>query len=92
VLECMVYESVFIYYLHNKMNLSRVKCKCCIWRYIILYKSFETNKLVKLVINHLPVCPHNNTRTRHREHKLHIVTLNENALKMIRTSYKRVFW
>jgi len=30
VLECMVYESVFVYYLHNKMSLSRVKCKCCI--------------------------------------------------------------
>jgi len=45
-----MYESVFVYYLHNKMSLSRVKCKCCIWRYNILYKSFETNKLVKLVI------------------------------------------
>ena len=30
VLEYMVYESVFVYYLHNKMSLSRVKCKCCI--------------------------------------------------------------
>jgi len=39
VLECMVYESVFVYYLHNKLSLSRVKCKCCIWRYTILYKS-----------------------------------------------------